>query len=349
LAVRANREGIGEDPVFLRLAPGIALAAGTSLLMHFAGGSVYLVLCAIVVVPLWCSWAVQHKKSWRLFYARYATLLCAGRHRDACARLKEACDGDSEGFMKRYRIVLAEAHNEWPAAAMRATLFFGVNCVVVLVVMWLSPPGENGPLPELSKLEFGALIGTCLTAGITLLSFVGHLNGKINKVLFLLIFPIECAVAGAAYPLFRDSDIFGLRSEEIHMWSVFSINVLLLLVDLVALCGLWTDQRSDDTERRRREIFEMCVVCDAPMLFSFGAVVLFVWLRQAEMEAGARGGLLAGAVLVQCVSSAWLFWIVRERVIPRTESNKNDAPARHANLFSGRDLVADPQSKIRDH
>ncbi len=69
------------------------------------------------------------------------------------------------------------------------------------------------------------------------------------------------------------------------------------------------------------ESFELYIFCDSPMLLAFSVVVAYLSLQNVLSD-DAKEGMLAGAIIVQCVMSSWLFSMVREGIVRRADDRR---------------------------
>ena len=303
----------------MRQLPMVLLVVLILTLFWRLDGSMTLgLISGLAISAIVCEVLIQHPRVQR-FVAWYVVALCAGDHSAECARLKSACVGREQTrhslglYMERLDKLLDLASGGLIAGIIRGvTLVLVLGSVMGIVVVWC-----HG-LPELDRLELGALAGMAILACLAH-SRLSGLNEKALKRLGFCLATILLLIVAAALPLIPGiwkvfARPFGrLAPELIHSITIALVALMLFVYDVTALRGL----RSDAKRRpdHRDELLQMCVIVDVPMVVSLLVAAGYWQMRHGHLEKGEPKGLLTGAVVMQFVVSSLVFAIVKERLV----------------------------------
>ena len=304
--------------VLLPMVIGVALIA--TIVWWFSGSMVFALPAALGCAALICDVLIRRRAIGSLF-AKYVILLCAGKHEKECAQLRVACSArtrssdDLGDFMRSFDIVLDLA-----SVGLWAGIIRGVTLVVVLTSLMAYVVVSCEGLPDLDRLELGAL------AGMAVLVLWAHCRlerqtERALKHLGLILVAIWTMILLAALPLIpplwnvvANSFAFA-RPEWVHAIAVSLVSILLLVYDLRALRGM--QKGAEGSGDRRSELLQMCVIVDVPMVLSLIAAVSYWRWRSAVLEQGEAKGVLSGAIVMQFVVSSLLFVIVKEGMVSK--------------------------------
>jgi len=156
----------------------------------------------------------------------------------------------------------------------------------------------------LKRLELGAICNTAIIVLATHLSVKGPTQRSM-KTLSVVVVCLAFAIYQAVAALSQQSTDSGFM----HIVCLVFIGSLQFVYDFIAWVG--TPVRS----AVKREHFHLCWIVDLP--FAVGIWIVFFYQKSVGVVVGdaAQEGLLAGAILMQCIASTILFVIVKQHVL----------------------------------
>lgn len=268
---------------------------------------------------------------------------------------------DASGFLSKFRSLKDHIRMSFLQGLVECIALWSLimTSVIWLVLRWVPPE-----LTETEKVELGALIGTVVLAFVAHATLPDTLKSDVVKsvsfvwtlVIVLVIFGM-LTLFGELSKLQSTVDAWSeklLHVDEfpIHVLVAMLAAGLLFLYDVVALMEITRehsrarsilasregrDQRTiEECEKSvknippREELFEMCLLVDAPLLLSLVGVIVYWVLRKVQLGQTADG-FLAGAIMMQFVIWALLFVLVKKRMARRS----SQPTAREANGAAG--------------
>jgi hypothetical protein len=255
--------------------------------------------------------------------------------------LRERCGNgcSTDDFISSFNRLSSIAQKGMVLSLLRAGMSF-IALVIPVMAFGLGGLDRYVPIPWIStqpaRFEMGALMGTFL------LILIAHLTlpraTRTSPILFtcavvaVILAAVYIVVSAAGYIVVPSLGLDPEMAAAGHALAVLAASVFWLLYDVHALYSL----KSGSDQKGIREMLKMCLLVDLPVAFSFACLFAFWLLAGDTMGAKEEAqGFVGGAIVMQFLVSAALFFLVKYRVADDQTPEEEADSARTAGAGAG--------------